>query len=274
MANPRRTDRWAAFLALLAASGCGINSAKNHFVLAEKLWNDRKYEASVLEFEKVISRDPKGKLGLMALQRAATTQNLFLQQYPEAVRKLRQLAELTPEKDVIWDSQVQIGEILFSKTEDYAAALTHYQKLLTDFPTSDQVPEFLFRVGKCQFFLWKFEEAAATFQSIQKKFPKTPWAERALFELGQTYFTRGEQKGGGKESFQEAIDLYQKFVSRYPKSERVTLAQFGIANSLEEMDQLDAAYDAYEALKSTYPSPAVIEVKLRRIRERQAQRSR
>ncbi len=274
MANPRRIDSAIALTIVLVASGCGINSAKNHFVLAEKLWNDRKYEAAVLEFEKVISRDPKGKLGLMALQRAATTQNLFLQQYPEAIRKLKQLAEASHEKEIVWDSQLQIGEILFAKTEDYNGALTHYLKMLQDFPNSPEAPEFMFRVGRCQFFLWRFDEAAATYQSIQKKFPKTPWSERALFELALTYFTRGEQRGIGKESYQEAIDLYQSFIRKYPKSERVVLAQFGIANSLEEMDQLDAAYNAYQALRSTYPSPAVIEVKLQRIRERQAQRSR
>ena len=46
----------AAF-ALLASSGCGVNSAKKHYVQAEKLWSEGAYPAAVAEFEKVTAKD-------------------------------------------------------------------------------------------------------------------------------------------------------------------------------------------------------------------------
>ena len=76
------------------------------------------------------------------------------------------------------------------------------------------------------------------------------------------------------EAYQEAIDAYQKFLKAHPGSALAPEAQFGIASCLKELDQLDAAYHQYEALRGTYPSPKVIEVKLARIRERKMQRSR
>ena len=72
------------------------------------------------------------------------------------------------------------------------------------------------------------------------------------------------------ESYQEATEAYQAFIKKYPQSTLVPQARFGIASCLEELDQLDAAYQAYEALKDTYPSRNVIEIKLARIRERRA----
>ena len=109
----------------------------------------------------------------------------------------------------------------------------------------------------------------------------SPLAEKAAYEIGVTYYTRGEQRTDneanrnlGPESYQDAIDAFEDFLKRYPKSELVPQARFGIASCLEEMDQLDAAYHAYESLRSTYPSPNVIEIKLARIRERKAQRNR
>ncbi|MGZ3687127.1 MAG: hypothetical protein ACXVBW_02430, partial [Bdellovibrionota bacterium] len=63
--------RWIALAAFLGLTACSVDSAKNHYVLAEKLWSDRKYQASVSEFEKVTAKDPHGKLGLQALYRAA-----------------------------------------------------------------------------------------------------------------------------------------------------------------------------------------------------------
>ena len=243
------------------------------------------------EFDKVAAKDPKGKLGEQALYRSATTQMLFLSQFNEAARKFKVYAD-APGADpaLAWDAQKQLGEILYAKTEQYDRAIQHYQGLLKARPTAPEVPEFLFRVAKSHFFLWQFDDAIDDYHEIMSKFPRTPWAEHAAFEIGVTYFTRGEQKSGGGSTgsiahdrekgaavngtYREAIAAYQQFIKNYPQSELIPQARFGIASCLEEMEQLDAAYHAYEILKPTYPSPNVIEIKLARIRERQAQRSR
>jgi len=272
----------SSFLTLVAFAvgfaACSVDSAKNHYVLAEKLWTDQKYAAAVSEFEKVTVRDPQGKLGLQALFRGAMTQALFLSEYGEAVRKLKRYAEISSDAPSVWEAQTQIGEILFSKTEQYDQTIQHYFTLLKQYPTASEAPEFLYRIGKSQFYLWQFDEALLTYQKIQKTHPKSTWAERAMYEVGVTYFTRGEQRPQGQakgmESYRAAIQAHEAFLKKYPQSELIPLAKFGIASCLEEMDQLDEAYEAYEELRKTYPSPNVIEVKLVRIRERKAQRSR
>lgn len=274
-----RSTRIAALLLCVGVLdiACSVDSAKNRYVLAEKLWTDKKYAASVTEFEKVRVKDPKGKLGQRALYRSAMTQMLFLSQYEEAERKFRQLIEISTDPDTQWDAQKQVGEILFSKTEHYDEAIQHYEGLIKQRPDATEAPEFIFRMAKARFYLWRFDEAIRSYNEILKKHPTPPWAEKAAFEIGITYFTRGEQRPGGRgpgmESYQEAIDAYGRFIKNYPKSELLPQAQFGIASCLEELDQLDAAFHAYESLLSTYPSPRVIQIKLARIRERKAQRS-
>jgi TolA-binding protein len=250
-------------------------------MLAEKLWTDGKYVAAVAEFDKVTAKDPRGKLGTQALYRSATTRMLFLSEYADAERKFKQFAD-TPgvDPEMAWDAQKQIGEILFSKTEQYDHAIQHYEALLKARPHAPEVPEMMFRVAKSHFYLWQFDDAIAGYRQIAAKFPGTSWAEKASFEIGVSDFTRGEQRSGGHDhekgstnAYQEAIESYQRFIKQYPQSSLVVQAKFGIASCLEEMDRLDAAYQAYEALRSTYPSPNVITIKLTRIRERQAQRS-
>jgi TolA-binding protein len=258
-------------------SGCSTDNARNHYVLAEKLWADRKYAAAVSEFEKVTSKDPHGKLGLQAKYRAAMTQFLFLSQYGDAVRKFSEYAREIQDPKSAWDAQLQIGEILFSKTEQYDQAIIHYRSLLRQRPQAQESPELLFRIGRSHFFLFQFNEAVAAYEDLIKLFPGSSWAEKAMFEVGATYFTRGEQGSegnkGGTESYRTAMAAYQKFIHHYPKSNRVPEAQFGIASCLEEMDQLSEAYKAFSALKGTYPSPHVIDIKLSRIRQRTAQRN-
>lgn len=260
-------------------TGCSVDSAKNHYVLAEKMWTDRKYLAALAEFEKVIAKDPKSKLGLQAAYRAAMTQYLFLSQYGDAVRNFQLYIQGETDPHGIWDAELQIGEILFSKTEQYDRAIQHYQAMLKKDPRAPDNPEILFRIGKSQFFLFQFIDAVKTFQELVKRYPNSPWAEKATFEIGATYFTQGEQhsdipskNNSEDEPYQVAMNAYTRFIKRYPNSDLVPEAKFGIASCLEELDQLDDAYSGYLALKDRYPSPHVIDVKLIRIRERLAQR--
>lgn len=260
----------------LFGTGCSIDSAKNHYVLAEKLWTDRNYSVAVSEFEKVISKDPKGKLGLQATYRAAMTQYLFLGQYNDAIRKFQNFVQSSTDLQSIWDAQLQIGEILFAKTDQYDRAILHYDSLLKQRPESPDAPEFTFRIAKSYFYLFKFKDAIAKYKELIRKYPQSPLAEKAMFEIGTTYFTRGEgeERSSISEAYQEALDAYRQFLKVFPKSRYAAEAQFGIACCLEELDQLDEAYHAFHALKSTYPAPNVIEIKLIRIRERLSQRKR
>jgi TolA-binding protein len=257
-------------------TGCTVDSAKRHYVLAEKLWTDGKYAASVAEFEKVVAKDPHGKLGAQALLRGATTQALFLSQYSEAVRKLRQYVEASPDPSTTWEAQKEIGDLLYSKLEQYDQAVRHYQTLVQLRPDAPEVPEFMYREGRSYFFLNQFDDARKTYEQLIRQYPSSPWSEKGQMEIGQTLLTQGEQSGGrtiAAETYRSAMAAFQSFIQKYPNSTQIPEAQFGVASCLEELDQLDAAYQAYEALRGKYPSKNVIEIKLARIRERKAQRS-
>jgi len=280
-------------------ASCTVNSAKSRFILAEKLFKDGKYAASVQEFERVAAADPKGKLGVQALYRAASTQMNYLNQYPQAVRNFREFIEANGEADpASWEVKKQLGEILFAKLEQYDQAIAHYEEMLKGQPSSSDAAEFYFRVGRSQFFRYQFNEAVETFRSLERLHPTSPFAPQAAFEVGSTYFTMGEQTvesadapprpapklkrsartepeslaGEGAGGFREAIRAYEAFIRKYPSHPRIPEAHFGIANCLEELDQLDKAFEIYEAIKTSFPSPQVIQIKLIRIRERQAQR--
>ncbi len=87
MANPfikRGALHTGALLLFFAAAGAGCTgqSAKNRFLLAEQLWQEAKYQASVAEYEKVMQKEETSDLALQAAYRAAITQTLFLDEPP------------------------------------------------------------------------------------------------------------------------------------------------------------------------------------------------
>lgn len=283
MAVPKlSTSAWGSalragvLLLVFSGAGCSVDSAKRHYVLAEKLWTDGKYSAAVNEFEKVAARDPHGALGTQALLRGATTQALFLAEYPAAIQKFRRFTEISHDPAAVWDARKQIGDILFNKTEQYDQALRYYEDLIRMQPDAPEHGELMYRVARSQFFLGRFDDAITTYLKMIHEFPKTTLAERAAFEIAQTHLARGEQTGAthsAQDLLKTAMVSYQGFLKQYSQSPLVPEAEFGIASCLEALDQLDAAFQAYEALLDRYPSRKVIEIKLERIRERKAQRS-
>lgn len=269
--------RTSCLILMGITAACSVDSARNHYVLAEKLWTDRNYSVAVAEFDKVIAKDPRGKLGLQALYRSAMTQFLFLGHSSDAIRKFRTYVQLSGDPQSTWDAELQIGEILFSKTEQYDQAILHYQSLLKKRPNAPEAPEFLFRIGKSHFFLFQFSEALESYRELIQKFPLSNWAERASFEVGTTYLARGEPRflketDVETETYTLAMKAFERFLKHYPKSSLASEARFGVACCLEELDRLEDAYEAFVELTKTYPSLSVIRVKLTRIRERLAQK--
>lgn len=268
----------APLLLLFFVTGCSVDSAKNRYLLAEKLWTEANYPAAVSEFERVVQKDPKGKLGLQALYRAGITQAVFLQQYNEGVSKLQRFVELNTDPQTNWDALLQIGDILFSKLERYEDAITHYKELLRKNPKATEAADLHFRIAKANFYLWRFPEALRLFQELQGKFPKSQLAEQAAYHEGLVHFTQGGLKSNDRsreiQLYEKAREAFEEFMMEYPGSSLVSEAKFGIASCYEELDQLDLAFQKFEEIQNTYPSPKVIAIKLFRLKERKAQKGR
>lgn len=272
-----------AVLFVLAA--CSMDGAERHFLLGEKLWADGNYSAAVGEFERARKRDPKGLVGLKSLFRAATTQTLFLQEHVDAIDKLREYVRESKDAESLWSAKLMMGEILFSKLNQYDQAQKYYEDLAKENPHAPEKPEFLFRAAKSAFHAWKFDVARQKYEELRQEFPQAPQSERALYEIGMVYFTAGEQRAetlgvrptaraqDGKDVFRKAIEVFGEFLKKYPKSSLKEDARFAIASSLEELDQLEEAMLRYQNLMETYPSPGVIQIKVARITERLRQRN-
>jgi len=262
---------WALWIA------CTPQSSRSHYVLAEKLWSDRKYQASVQEFEKAYAKDPQSLIGKEALYQAGLTQCLFLSQYEEAIAKFKLYIANHEPSERTWGAKLQIGEILF-KTEQYRLAMAHYRSLLEDASHPEEAPKFLFFIGKSAFYLFDFELAISTYEKLIARFPDSSFAKKAEFEIAVTYYMQGERRtlarGGAEFLYQKAKKKYEQFIQKYPESTFLAEAQFGVASCLEALGHLEEAIAIYQNIQSLYPSRHVIESKIKRISRRMLEQKR
>ena len=267
--------------ALLACAGFGACTSQNprdRFMLAERLWQEKNYAAAVTEYEKVVQKDPSSDLGIEAAYRAATTQTLFLNDHLGALKKLNRIIEVNHGHRLAHPANKLIGEILFTKLEQYEGAIQHYEKMLENDPNDPDRDEYTYLIGKAQFHLLRFDDSIQTFILVVAKYPNTESAKLARFAIGISEQTKGHQLQSketrlAQDSFKLAVTNYTDFIRLYPKDPLVLDAKFEIGNSLEELDQVDAAYGKFEEILEKYPNRNVVEMKLKRIRDRKSQKN-
>lgn len=273
-------------LALLAAlsfsglaGGCSSENAKSRFLQAENFWRQGKHEAAVVEFDRIYRKDPKGAIGLQALYRSGVTEALFLQHPSEALRKLSLYVETSSDPLQQYEAARLMGDLLYSNLEQYEQAISHFQKLIGMRPQSPDVAEYLFKIAKSQFFLWRFEDALQIYEEVRRRFPQSRWAVDAEFERGVVLFTQGRERaqqsatGTVKAPCLQAIAEFQGFMTRHPQSPKRIEAEFNIAQCREELDQTEQAYADYLSLLPRYPRPEIVQVKIGRIAERRHQKA-
>lgn len=247
-------------------------------MLAEKLWHEGNYSASVAEYERVIQKDEMSELGTMATYRAALTQTLFLNEDTAAIKKFSRIIDLHRDSPLAYEAYKQIGDILFMKLEQYEQAYSHYQRMLEVYPAEPHKAEIRFKMAKCLFHLVKLPEAKLAFEAVVKEFPETEWAEKSDFEVGNILVADGNRIQGqdtkaGSMRFKDAMQKFADFQKKYPSSPLAAQAKFEIGGIYEELEQLDAAQKTYEELKGAYPQPHLVELKLKRIQDRKRQKN-
>jgi TolA-binding protein len=247
-------------------------------MIAEKLWQEKNYAAAFSEYEKVIQKDPSSDLGIEAEYRAATTQTLFLNDQLGALKKLSRLVEINPDHRLAHPANQLIGEILFTKLEQYEQAIQHYEKMIENYPQDPDTDEYTYRIGKAQFHLLRFDDSIKTFRIVAEKYPDTVSAKLARFAIGVSEQTKAHQLQMKEarlapDVFKEAVKDYTDFIKRYPNDPLVLDAKFEIGDSLEELDQVDAAYGKFKEILDKYPNRKVVELKMKRIRDRKNQKN-
>ncbi len=275
--------------ALLVLPSCGGSTVKTDYILAEKLWEEGSYQPAARQFERIFLKDQKGKLGQQALYRAAMTQYLFLKEYSEALRLFTKYLEVAPTGPAARDAQLQIGEIYFNKITQYENAISHYRKWLKDNPAAPENPEFLYRIGRAQFFLWQFEDSIRTFESILAQSSAHPVASEAAYQIGMAHLSLAAQSslsarpGDDEETDTESIDsserhrlavkTFESVEKQYPGSKAAQQAALGIVTSLEERGLWEDALKKLGEMGGKYPIPQILKIRTHRIQERLSKRA-
>lgn len=255
-----------ALSVIFVFNACNANSSKNQFDLAERLFKEKKYSASIYEFRKIVKKNPKSKLGIDALYRVGVIQRLYLSEPEKAIESFQALLIRTEDPDFLRKIRETIAEMYFSDFNDFDRAIPFYAALAKDSSPKNLKRDFyLYRHGRALFLMGRFEAASKSFAEIEKNFPNSSYREKASLARADAFNSQG--------NCEDAIEVYE-LLSASKESKIKNMAIFGMANCYEEIDNLDKAYDLLASIRDTYTTPHVIDLKMKKIKRRKIRRRR
>jgi tol-pal system protein YbgF len=145
----------------------------------------------------------------------------------------------------------------------FGEATRAFETVLRQHPKFELLDQSLLNLGTAQYGAAQKSESPADYAAAEKsfgqmlsRFPKSDYAARAQYYLGECRFQRGE--------FAQAAAAYDDLIAKHPQDELVADALYALGTAREELKQGDAARTAYEQLTKRFPqNPLVTEVRMR-----------
>lgn len=249
----------------ISLAACNANSPETKFVLAEKLLEDRKYDAAISEFQTIVDKSPNSNMGLQAQLKVAEIQHLYLGHAPQAIEAYQEFLKRNKDENKRREVEKTMADLQFQSFEDYDQAIASYSKLVKENSDRKEGEELMYRLGRSFFMKSKFDDAIKMFQYQKERFPSGAFFWKAELEIANAFSAKG--------ACGEAIKQFDKVIAGAPKDISV-LATFGKASCFEEQDDLDQAYELFSSIEDTYPAPSVVELKMQKIKRRKILRKR
>jgi len=261
--KPRASKARALWALVFFCLGCNANSPETKFLLAEKLLEDKKYDAAISEFQTIVDKAPYSALGLEAQLKVAQIQHLYLGRSQEAIDAYREYLKRVKDESQRREVEKVLADLQFHSFEDYDQAIASYSRLVKE--NAPDREEMIFRLGRSFFLKAKFDDSIRMFEYLKTEFPAGAFFWKAELEIGNAM--------GAKGKCSDAIKQYDKVVANGPRDQK-TLAIFAKASCFEEQDELDSAYELFSSIQNDYPAPSVVELKMQKIKRRKILRKR
>ncbi|MBN1982723.1 MAG: tetratricopeptide repeat protein [Chitinivibrionales bacterium] len=240
-----------------------------HYNMAEIYNSLHDYESAAMHYEYVASQD------LKSYPRKVEEELDTMGMEQEQIERLRSEKKKTgsisiSQEDAGYNAIVAYDNLRKKKmqqqnlTEEQSGSLPEFKKMIDyihafelRFPKSQNTAEVLYLGGNLFFAVKDHANAIIEFQKVVKSFPNSPFAEKSMRMLANTYASAGD--------FAKALGRYQEILSRQKQdspeykevSDLAAGAMFKKATSVKKEGDQAGAIKVYKQIASQYPNSDV-----------------
>jgi tol-pal system protein YbgF len=142
----------------------------------------------------------------------------------------------------------ETGEILEEREEDPISPLP-----------PNMSPQEIYNMAYADYLKGNFALAIDGFKIYLDNFAQSPFADNALYWIGECYFSQKE--------YEEAISRYNQLILNYPLGDKVPAAYLHKGISLMELDRKEEALSVFKLMVSKYPLEEETKIAQEKIKE-------
>jgi len=150
----------------------------------------------------------------------------------QAYLRFQELVSFYPSYKTLTHAMLPLGIIQWENRR-FADAADYFAR-------DEKNPASIYFLGVCQRAIKKSAEAMTTFHGLIQRYPKTVWAERAKFEIGETFFQQND--------YNLTVRSFDEFLRNKPGDLWQTLAYYRLACNDFKVDRFKEAEQRFAGL--------------------------
>ncbi len=158
-----------------------------------------------------------GQIGCVTGNALRTAEKLAAEKdYRGALEAYQNVVDTQPGTPEAFQAQLAIGELLLEQMNQPAEGIKAYEAVIAAAPESDEAAEAHYNLGMHYYREKDYATAQAQFDTIVNKFPQLELSHNAQLMLAKSY--------EDAQNFEQAVEIYDNFANRNPRSERAAIA--------------------------------------------------
>ncbi len=245
---------------VLALSACSSQEEAD-FKLAQKEISQEHYRIALGYLDRVIKRNSSSKYPLEAAREAARLSYFEIKDFNKAIQYHHFIVLHSTDVKERIESQRQIASIYFNNLQNYQQAIIEFSKLQQMPHTDLEASQYKMSIARAQYYMNNFFQSESEIDSLLK-----------LKSDDNTKFSALMLKGNiqvAKKDFLNAAETFKSLIKEYPDKSTEENVALVLAVCYEENLDFKNAIAVLEAHKDKYNPPEYIELRIKRLQERQ-----
>ncbi len=219
-----------------------FETVKVNFYLAESYFAKKNYDNALRFYSRVnTEEEPLKRLTLYG--RAYSYFNL--KDFPNSLFYFKEYVKIYPNDENYSECRLRLADSYYG-IKDFESASRIYGEVFTKDPRVLNNDFAYYQYGQSLFKAGKSREAIEKFETLQKKFRQSRYADNSQYLIGWIYFQQS--------NFYEAIKNYKEIFARYPRSAIKPVAIYSIGDSYYNLGEYDSALIYYGKLINQFPN--------------------
>ena len=253
-------SRLLVVIFVLITAACSSQEAAD-FNLAQKEIKQQHYRIALNYLDRVILRKTDSKYPLEAAREAARISYFELKDYAKSANYHHFIVLNSDDQKERLESQKQIAGIYFNNLQNYKQAIIEFSKLQQMPHTDLEAAQYKLSIARAQYYLNDFFQADSEIDSLLKLKSDASIRFSALMLKGNILI--------GKKEYKEAAEILNRLILEFPDKSTEENVALVLAVCYEENYDFKNAIRVLEEHKSKYKPVEYIELRIKRLQERQ-----